>query len=178
MSTLTKSGFFRGLLSDNFADATDEEGYYFVDRDGKMFEYLLNYMRCGYVSVPVKYMPIVIREADFYQISLNVEKFMERMKLPNLVLRNCYVNDERFDDVYKSYGITEKTKKEYRNDPIKFAAYLTQHFGYEITVRSAHWGKRYYNSELMQVENLLVLKPVIPENITLMNDSSVVELKK
>eukprot|EP01084_Bolivina_argentea_P203047 346829_1 len=141
-STLLKFGFFRGLLAHGhyFVESEDDDGYYFVDRDGKMFEYLLNYARCGYVSIPTKYTSIIDIEANFYQIELNLKKFMEKMKLPQLLLTgrwNCIVNNQLLDKVYKSYGLDENTKSKYTT-PAQFAAYLTENCGYEITLRSSH----------------------------------------
>eukprot|EP01084_Bolivina_argentea_P171310 296792_1 len=180
-STLHKFGFFRGLLTHghNFHESEDENGYYFVDRDGKMFEYLLNYARCGYVSIPTKYTSIIDREAKFYQIELNLKKFMQKRKLPQLLLtgsgtrRNrCRVNNQLLDEVYKSYGLDENTKSKYKS-PAQFAVYLTEHFGYEIALRSSHMvSEVHYSHTAVVCEDFIVLKPNIPEHIVLIKDNN------
>eukprot|EP01084_Bolivina_argentea_P203046 346827_1 len=142
-STLLQFGFFRGLLSGNFLQNQDD-GCYFVDRDGKMFEYLLNYARCGYVSIPAKYISIIDMEAKFYQIHLNLKKFLEKKKLPQLLLRGYLhtvgVNDKMLTepDVYKSYGLDKDSLKKY-NRIDAFVAYLTENFHYDIALRSSQW---------------------------------------
>ena len=50
-ATLLKheSSFFQGLLSGNFSGGDDDAGRFFIDRSGKYFEPLLDYLRCDLV---------------------------------------------------------------------------------------------------------------------------------
>ena len=47
-----KSHFFAVLLSGSMNPTVDEEGAYFVDRNGKYFEPLLDYLRTGILDIP------------------------------------------------------------------------------------------------------------------------------
>jgi len=76
-STLTSHGpsFFTLLLSGNIPSTQDDKGYYFIDRDGKYFEPILEFLRTGELVIPQHFTrKAVQREADFYAISLPPEK--------------------------------------------------------------------------------------------------------
>lgn len=66
-----KINYFTALLSNKFALTLDKEGDIFIDRDGKYFEPILEYLRTGelHFSADAKE-ENVRREAEFYQISL------------------------------------------------------------------------------------------------------------
>ncbi|XP_073517786.1 BTB/POZ domain-containing protein KCTD14 isoform X2 [Phyllobates terribilis] len=54
---------------------TDVEGRYFIDREGKYFRYILDYLRSG--QVPTEYIHEVYKEALFYEIESLVKKLEE-----------------------------------------------------------------------------------------------------
>ncbi|XP_071499863.1 BTB/POZ domain-containing protein KCTD21-like [Diadema antillarum] len=70
--TLTSQpeSFFTSLLSGNFTSARDERGNYRIDRDGKIFRYILNYLRDNELILPEGFNKLALleREADFYQL--------------------------------------------------------------------------------------------------------------
>jgi len=90
VKTLTQNGtadnFFTAMLSGHFAPLQDDKGYYFVDRDGKYFRPILDYLRTGEWSCPHN-LPerLVLREARFYSIepriytTISDESFCERI---------------------------------------------------------------------------------------------------
>ncbi|XP_050789317.1 BTB/POZ domain-containing protein KCTD11 [Gopherus flavomarginatus] len=49
---------------------TDRRGHYFIDRDGKAFRHVLNFLRLGRLDLPEGYSELALlrAEADFYQI--------------------------------------------------------------------------------------------------------------
>ena len=72
--TLTSRGenFFTTLLSDKFPSVKDEEGAYFIDRDGEYFKPLLSFLRTGELRIPHGMSKMCVeREAHFYLINLN-----------------------------------------------------------------------------------------------------------
>jgi len=62
--------FFTSLLSGRFASTRDRDGNLFVDRNGRLFEYVLDYLRTGKWRVPTKVKAAVREEAAFYGIPL------------------------------------------------------------------------------------------------------------
>jgi len=62
--------FFSAFLSDVFPHQLIDDGWFFIDRDGKYFEYILEYLRTGDIVIPDNYHDSVLREAEFYGIKL------------------------------------------------------------------------------------------------------------
>jgi len=59
--------FFSGLLSERWANPVDSKGAYFIDRNGKNFEPILDYLRTGKWVIPPHLVPeTVLSEARFY----------------------------------------------------------------------------------------------------------------
>ncbi|KAM9319298.1 BTB/POZ domain-containing protein KCTD14 [Gastrophryne carolinensis] len=54
---------------------TDSEGRYFIDRDGKYFKYILEYLRTG--QTPTQFVLEVYKEAQFYELESLVKKLEE-----------------------------------------------------------------------------------------------------
>lgn len=57
---------FNGALSTSL----DENGCYFIDRDGQIFRYILNFLRSSQLSLPAGFdsLELLAVEADFYQL--------------------------------------------------------------------------------------------------------------
>ncbi|GAM17835.1 hypothetical protein SAMD00019534_010100, partial [Acytostelium subglobosum LB1] len=69
--TLLSKGenFFSSLLTGNLP-SIKEDGYYFIDRNGRYFEYILEFLRTGYVDNPIDVsIESIFREADFYLVN-------------------------------------------------------------------------------------------------------------
>ena len=77
-STLIQSPYFKALLADNFGDK-QRDGSYFIDRDGNDFEYLLHFLRCGYVEIPSKRVRTIQMEAQYYQIPMDFTEVSRRL---------------------------------------------------------------------------------------------------
>ena len=58
------------MFNGSMATTVDENGYYFIDRDGTLFGYVLNFLRSSQLAVPdgFKNLSQLAVEADFYQI--------------------------------------------------------------------------------------------------------------
>eukprot|EP01112_Ceratiomyxa_fruticulosa_P017831 TRINITY_DN5625_c0_g1_i1.p1 TRINITY_DN5625_c0_g1~~TRINITY_DN5625_c0_g1_i1.p1 ORF type:complete len:160 (-),score=10.66 TRINITY_DN5625_c0_g1_i1:59-538(-) len=70
-STLTSHGenFFSGLLSGRFGDLKDENGAFFIDRNGEYFSHILEFLRTSELTVPQGVdKKLISREARFYSI--------------------------------------------------------------------------------------------------------------
>ena len=70
--TLTRShNFFSGLLDKAISSTKDADGAYFIDRNGRLFEPLLDYLRTGKLFIlPGMSRAAVLEEATFYSIEL------------------------------------------------------------------------------------------------------------
>ena len=154
-STLGKSGFFNVMLSGKFGDK-QKDGSYFIDRSGYYFKYLLDYMRCGYVSIPSKEAPILQLEAQFYQIDLDLKEIIQSMKLPELEvcisLLKILINGKKLRDVYQHYKISDEDHKkrydeydQYYTNHNFLIRHLTEKCGYCIYQKCSgdKWNKTY-----------------------------------
>ncbi|XP_052824784.1 BTB/POZ domain-containing protein KCTD21-like [Octopus bimaculoides] len=58
------------MFSGSYPTTIDKSGFYFIDRDGFMFRYILNFLRSKKLSLPMdfKEYDLLLTEADFYQI--------------------------------------------------------------------------------------------------------------
>jgi len=81
IETLTKypDSFFTGLLSEKLPTTKDEEGAYFIDRDGQFFAPILTWLRTNEISIPLTTMTKddVIREARYYSLQSLVDELCE-----------------------------------------------------------------------------------------------------
>lgn len=71
-STLCKysDSMLGAMFSDSFPTTRDQNGSVFIDRDGEVFKYVLNFLRSSKLSLPsdFKDLDLLQSEADFYQI--------------------------------------------------------------------------------------------------------------
>ena len=67
----SQDNFFKALLSGRFPIEKDEKDYIFIDRNGKYFEPLLDFLRSGELNCPSELsMKRLIQEANYYGINL------------------------------------------------------------------------------------------------------------
>lgn len=69
--------------------AKDSRGNFFIDRDGPMFRYVLNFLRSSKLNLPDNFQEFdqLAEEADFYQIPRLIEA-LKKIKLSSTVGRN------------------------------------------------------------------------------------------
>lgn len=75
-ATLTKhpNTFFTALISEHIPTTIDEEGAYFIDRDGQYFSPILTWLRTNEVVIPKNMdKEDVVREANFYSLQPLIE---------------------------------------------------------------------------------------------------------
>lgn len=96
-STLTSGGkdsFFARMLDNNdggrIKSETDEEGYIFVDRNGKTFEDVLDYLRNGEILTETGTKRCKVeREIDFYGIGTEKEKGDDASRPGEMFFSTC-----------------------------------------------------------------------------------------
>ena len=93
--TLIKEGetnFFSGLLSGSFPVTKDKDGYYFIDRNGRYFEPILEYMRSGDICISSSInLKNLVNESKFYMIDLPIER--------DTSLDNFYATDKWLQEI-------------------------------------------------------------------------------
>jgi|SRR6218665_1144323 len=76
------------MFNGSMSTSVDENGYYFIDRDGQIFRYILNFLRSSQLSLPADFenLDLLAVEADFYQLEplINcVNKMLAKRDIPN-----------------------------------------------------------------------------------------------
>lgn len=98
------SNFFSNLIGNpqHFKPVLDEEGAYFIDRDGKYFEPILEYLRTSELNIPSHLSKTaVLREANFYGIEIRQLFADVVFDNTSFILSNT-AQQIRFDGVYLS----------------------------------------------------------------------------
>ncbi|KAK3600777.1 hypothetical protein CHS0354_009206 [Potamilus streckersoni] len=67
------------MFSSTLSTHVDQTGCYFIDRDGEIFKYILNYLRSSRLSLPTGFANLdqLSLEADFYQILPLIKELKE-----------------------------------------------------------------------------------------------------
>jgi len=68
---LTKyPGYFQAMFSGRYPLKKDSNGAIFIDRDGSLFKYILNFLRDGNLpeGIPVPDLKRLLKEADYFQL--------------------------------------------------------------------------------------------------------------
>ncbi|XP_078681685.1 uncharacterized protein LOC144916433, partial [Branchiostoma floridae x Branchiostoma belcheri] len=77
MTTLTRypDSMLGAMFGGDLGALRDDQGRYFIDRDGALFRHVLNFLRTGQMVLPedFKELPLLEMEADFYQIQPLIE---------------------------------------------------------------------------------------------------------
>nr|XP_006628143.2 PREDICTED: BTB/POZ domain-containing protein KCTD21 [Lepisosteus oculatus] len=85
----------------------DQQGHFFIDRDGKTFRHILNFLRSSHLDLPDDYkeMKLLRREAGFYQIQPLMEVLHEREAEDLASEKNAMLNislDQKMQAVHLS----------------------------------------------------------------------------
>ncbi|XP_066305221.1 BTB/POZ domain-containing protein KCTD19-like [Branchiostoma lanceolatum] len=76
-STLTRypDSMLGAMFGGDLRTLQDDQGRYFIDRNGRLFEHVLNFLRTSQLVLPedFKELPLLEMEADFYQIKPLIE---------------------------------------------------------------------------------------------------------
>ena len=86
---------FGRMLNSSIDSEKDENGAYFIDRDGPLFRHVLNFMRNGNLSLPenFKELKLLRSEADFYQIQPLIAALDEMKDANDKPISDGYIVD-------------------------------------------------------------------------------------
>lgn len=97
--TMYSHTFFSSLLSGRFSSTKDEQGAYFIDRNGEIFGVILDFMRTGEFLVPQNIdIRMVEREARYYGLDDLVSQILILQMPQEPEITNTYII--RYDGYY------------------------------------------------------------------------------
>ena len=128
MSTLMKypDSMFGRMLNSSIDSEKDENGAYFIDRDGPLFRHVLNFMRNGTLSLPENFNELksLKSEADFYQIQPLIAA-LDNLKAGN----NQSLADGFVVDIFEIMGLANPSNADLRTFVIAPDSFFTSpHF--------------------------------------------------
>ncbi|NXO62127.1 KCD21 protein, partial [Phainopepla nitens] len=96
LSTLTSfpDSMLGAMFSGKIPTKKDSQGNCFIDRDGKIFRYILNFLRTSHLDLPEDFqeMGLLRREVDFYQIQPLIEALQEKEVELSKAEKNAMLN--------------------------------------------------------------------------------------
>ncbi|KAJ1149742.1 hypothetical protein NDU88_002547 [Pleurodeles waltl] len=96
LSTLTSypDSMLGAMFSGKMPTKKDSQGNCFIDRDGKVFRYILNFLRTSHLDLPEDFqeMGLLKREADFYQVQPLMEALLEKEVELSKAEKNAMLN--------------------------------------------------------------------------------------
>ncbi|XP_067841481.1 BTB/POZ domain-containing protein KCTD21-like isoform X2 [Heptranchias perlo] len=96
LMTLTRypESMLGSMFSGTLPTSKDLQGNYFIDRDGKMFRYILNFLRTSHLDLPVDFqeLDLLTREADFFQIQPLLEALQKIESQVTKMEKNAMLN--------------------------------------------------------------------------------------
>jgi hypothetical protein len=93
LDTLTRyqDSMLGAMFTGQISTLRDKQGNVFIDRDGKVFRYILNFLRSSSLDLPEGFseMRLLRREADFFQIRPLLDEIRRRVEAGPLSLRDA-----------------------------------------------------------------------------------------
>ena len=74
------------MFMENIPLSTDKDGNYFIDRPGHIFQYILQFLRCGKLVLPKGFneLELLQVEADFYQIEKLISAIEDHKRITEI----------------------------------------------------------------------------------------------
>lgn len=105
LQTLTKDSdsMLAAMFSGKFEVKPSEDGAFFIDRDGKHFRFILNYLRTGKLTLPdgATFRKELAEEAEFYQIQGILDELVP--KTPKNFEESVILTDEEHRNVLRGW---------------------------------------------------------------------------
>lgn len=115
-STLAKypQSMLGAMFTHNMPARVDKDGSYFIDRNGEMFQYILEFLRSGDLTLPKKFdkFDLLKQEIDFFQIQPLMGKSLKE-KMTNLIIVYYQYQDCNSEYKYIKHYCGSKNEKSF-----------------------------------------------------------------
>ncbi|GCC38526.1 BTB/POZ domain-containing protein KCTD21-like [Chiloscyllium punctatum] len=107
LMTLTRypESMLGSMFIGDLPTSKDQQGNYFIDRDGKMFRHILNFLRTAHLDLPDDFqeLDLLNREADFFQIQPLLQA-LQAIKTPITKTKNNVMLNIFYDSWLHNVG--------------------------------------------------------------------------
>ena len=129
------------MFNGRIPSTRDKDGCYFIDADGEMFAYILNFLRRNQLCVPEDFQEFdrLLLEAEFFQIEALVENIREMKRKRDTVLL-CMITPSVYSGIHNKVCIAHfQSQNSFRTNhiPMDYGVYknFLQAQGYSVVNR-------------------------------------------
>ena len=120
------------MFMGNVPLSTDKDGYYFIDRCGHIFQYILQFLRCGKLVLPKNFneLQLLETEADFFQIEDLISALQHHKKEVDDEVHVLLLCDFHYMNDYNSSSKRARLFKHSKDTdfkPVALRSYIHEH---------------------------------------------------
>ena len=117
--TLTKNeSFFSLMINSPISSKTDSDGYIYIEQDGEVFKYILEYLKTGEITFynheeKLNFIKKISKENEFYQIP-DIEDYVYALNGKSVKDDDCKTFNQWFENYFPEWKYIREQENKYR----------------------------------------------------------------